>query len=191
MSGAINGDLPTIVVAGSGEPGDPYNLTLNNAWAQEVASGWHHIDSGTAADLTVNVPAGVKGVRVRWQAVNSVSAYLQARINGDASAGLHIRSDNTITPTGSFAGVADGVGGNSYHAGEFLASLIAWGEMQFWPLNLRVPMESRSFRQGIPGGSARHVGFGLLNADRILSSIVLIPSTGTLSTCEWQAEAYF
>lgn len=35
--GAINGELPTIFVAGSGEPGDPFDLTLNDAWAEEVA----------------------------------------------------------------------------------------------------------------------------------------------------------
>lgn len=35
--GAINGELPSIVVTGSGQPGDPYDLTLNDAWAAEVA----------------------------------------------------------------------------------------------------------------------------------------------------------
>jgi hypothetical protein len=38
VSGAINGSLPSILVAGSGESGDPYDLSLNDAWAAEVAA---------------------------------------------------------------------------------------------------------------------------------------------------------
>ena len=38
-SGAINGELPTINVSGSGEPGDPYDINLNDNWSAQVASG--------------------------------------------------------------------------------------------------------------------------------------------------------
>lgn len=38
-SGAINGELPTINVSGSGEPGDPYDINLNDDWSAQVASG--------------------------------------------------------------------------------------------------------------------------------------------------------
>lgn len=37
VEGEINGELPSITVTGSGEPGDPYNLTLNDEWAALVA----------------------------------------------------------------------------------------------------------------------------------------------------------
>lgn len=37
-TGAIGGELPSILVSGSGEPGDPYDLQLNDAWAAEVAA---------------------------------------------------------------------------------------------------------------------------------------------------------
>jgi hypothetical protein len=40
--GAIDGELPSILVSGSGEPGDPYDLLLNDAWAAAVVN---HIDS--------------------------------------------------------------------------------------------------------------------------------------------------
>jgi hypothetical protein len=40
VAGAINGELPSIVVTGSGEPSDPYDLTLNDAWSALVAQGY-------------------------------------------------------------------------------------------------------------------------------------------------------
>lgn len=52
--GAVNGELPSIVVSGSGEPGDPFDLTLNDAWAVEVA--------GTLSTVTQlsNVPLRIQ-----------------------------------------------------------------------------------------------------------------------------------
>lgn len=35
--GAVNGFLPTIDVAGSGEPGDPFDLLMNAGWVESVA----------------------------------------------------------------------------------------------------------------------------------------------------------
>jgi len=37
-SGAIGGDLPTIVVAGAGTVADPWELTINSAWVEAVAA---------------------------------------------------------------------------------------------------------------------------------------------------------
>lgn len=53
--GAVGGELPTINVAGSGEPGDPYDLTLNDAWAVEVADALT-----TAADQLANLPPAIQ-----------------------------------------------------------------------------------------------------------------------------------
>ena len=38
VSGAINGTLPTIDVAGAGTSASPWNLTLNTDWVDEVAN---------------------------------------------------------------------------------------------------------------------------------------------------------
>lgn len=56
MSGAINGELPSIFVAGSGEPGDPYDLSLNDAWAAEVASLTSQVASSTYGAWTSWTP---------------------------------------------------------------------------------------------------------------------------------------
>jgi hypothetical protein len=39
-SGAINGALPAIDVAGNGAPTSPWNLTLNDEWAAALAAGY-------------------------------------------------------------------------------------------------------------------------------------------------------
>ena len=66
VSGAINGNLPTIVVAGSGESGDPYNLSLNNAWATEVAGALNAIAGNwiTYTATLTNITAGTGATRV-------------------------------------------------------------------------------------------------------------------------------
>jgi hypothetical protein len=40
VSGAINGELPSIMVAGSGQPGDPYDLTINEGWVDQLVAGY-------------------------------------------------------------------------------------------------------------------------------------------------------
>jgi hypothetical protein len=73
VSGAIGGELPSIFVAGSGEPGDPYDLTLNDAWAAEVAEvadALALIDLGAWTSWTPvvtqsNTPT-ITNVRSRW-----------------------------------------------------------------------------------------------------------------------------
>lgn len=51
-SGTINGDLPTIDVAGSGTPGSPWNLTLNDEWADEVANAINGMVAGVHTGTT-------------------------------------------------------------------------------------------------------------------------------------------
>lgn len=47
LSGAIGGQLPTINVAGSGQPGDAWDITLNDAWAERVVfnANRHGVDA--------------------------------------------------------------------------------------------------------------------------------------------------
>lgn len=58
-SGEINGYFPTINVLGSGQPGDPWNLTLDGGWAAQVANSigaWGPItDIAAEADFTATM----------------------------------------------------------------------------------------------------------------------------------------
>lgn len=49
--GAINGYLPTIDVSGSGEPGDPYDLKLDENWAEQVADAINVDLAGALSDI--------------------------------------------------------------------------------------------------------------------------------------------
>ena len=59
--GAINGELPSITVSGSGEPGDPFNLELNDAWATELVNELDDIntDLDAATAQLANLPLKV------------------------------------------------------------------------------------------------------------------------------------
>ena len=61
-SGAINGALPTIDVAGNGTSASPWNLTLNSQWVAEVAAVAGNWITYTAT-LT-NITAGTGATRV-------------------------------------------------------------------------------------------------------------------------------
>ena len=52
VSGAVDGYLPSIEVSGSGEAGDPYDLSLNDAWAAVVAGALTR--TGMMASRTTN-----------------------------------------------------------------------------------------------------------------------------------------
>lgn len=57
VEGAIDGELPSIYVTGSGEAGDPYDLSLNDVWAALVADSINGLEwtsfVPTWNDLTV------------------------------------------------------------------------------------------------------------------------------------------
>lgn len=72
VDGAINGELPSIVVAGSGEPGDPFSLSMNDGWAAEVAAA-------VAAVALVNVGAWTTWTPVVTQSVGVAVTVTHAR----------------------------------------------------------------------------------------------------------------
>lgn len=106
--GAINGELPTIFVSGSGEPGDPYDLSLNDAWAEQVAS------LGVKAFVIRTTPqAGITGatdltsMTATWTADAARRYRVTAQVTfaaslADASANLYIsNSINTLLQSGA------------------------------------------------------------------------------------------
>jgi hypothetical protein len=69
--GAINGELPSIVVSGSGEPGDPFDITLNDAWTDEVAGSPRGVmayaeETGDQSGVTTVVD--LTGLSATWTA---------------------------------------------------------------------------------------------------------------------------
>jgi len=170
---------------------------------ETALKGWHPIGSGDESSLTITVPSGVARVRLSWQGSNSVSGYLRARINNDTTAGLHIRSTSLITPSGShshtvatgpadvFTDVRDGDTDTTFALGSFNGTLLTWGKAEFDLTSGNVPYFSESYRQGIPGGTRRFLGWGNLAATRTVTSIVLSINTGSLSALEWRAEGYY
>ena len=152
---------------------------------------WRPIGSGTAAALTVTVPAGAQRVRVYWVGNNSTDAFLRARINNDATASLHVRSQTILSPSGTITEVEDGVAGTEYRVGAFQSTLQSWGDFDLNCTATNVPMSAHAYRQGIPAGSIRYISYGILAAARTVTSIVLSPAAGTLSAFEWRAEGYF
>jgi hypothetical protein len=67
-TGAINGELPSIFVSGSGEPGDPYDLSLNDAWAAGVADA--------IVPTAWTTPAFVNG----WSSMTAGAAFAYRRV---------------------------------------------------------------------------------------------------------------
>jgi hypothetical protein len=54
VEGALDGELPSILVEGSGEAGDPWNLMLNDGWAAAVINHINAADTDiTAAELAI------------------------------------------------------------------------------------------------------------------------------------------
>jgi len=153
--------------------------------------GWVPLGSGDENLLTVTVPNGVSRVRVSWQGGNSVTAYMRARINGDTTAGLHVRSTCLVTPAGAFSDTRDGDADTTFLLGSFNSTLLAWGVAEFDLTSGSVPYFSDSYRQGIPGGTRRFLGWGNLADTRTVTSIVLSVNTGTLASLEWRAEGYY
>lgn len=57
--GAIGGQLPSIQVSGSGEAGDPYDLKLNDLWAENVVGTIATLGAGLVdADAAIDVLEG-------------------------------------------------------------------------------------------------------------------------------------
>jgi hypothetical protein len=193
----INGASPTIDVAGNGTSLSPWNLTLNDEWAGEVAdavnnrSRWQPIGAGDESSLTITVPSGVSRIRCAWRGNNSVDGYLGVRINNDSTANLYARSHQQINAAGGFSDTADGVLSTAWRAGPFLGVLESWGEFEIDIDDLRCPMWGLAYRQGVPSGSARWVSWGLLDSDRTTTSVVLFPTSGSLSSFVWRADGYF
>lgn len=154
-------------------------------------AGWRHIGSGTQSSLTVAVPTGCKRVRYSWSGNNSVDAYLQARINADSTAALHVRSHFLETPSGTNSDSIDGTTGTIWRIGSFLGTLLSWGSLEIDCINLRAPFSCLSYRAGIPAGMVRQQGYGHLASDRTVTSVEMSVSAGTLSSLNWIAEGYF
>jgi hypothetical protein len=108
-SGAIGGELPSINVTGSGEPGDPYDLTLNDAWAEEVASrlesqaGWEVLATGSGSgagfdSINIDVPSSAhtwQHFELRVIGKSSATALQTLRLNGMGASQAH--NGGTIT----------------------------------------------------------------------------------------------
>jgi len=156
-----------------------------------ISDGWHHIGSGTSDKMQLLVPPTANRIRVTWHASNSDAASFNARVNNDSTAALHVRSRSTITPSGTYSEVEDGVEGTVYRAGTFLGILASWGTFEIDATQPTCAFSSFAYRGGIPSGSARMVGWGWLSANRTLQSVTMFPSVGTLNWCTWQAEGYF
>lgn len=153
-------------------------------------SGWRPIGSGDETSLTITVPTGVDRVRVFWSGANSVTAFLDARINADTTGSLHVMSSSAITTAGAFTSV-DGVAGTVYRPGDFLGILASWGSFEIDCSHPRCWQSGTSYRQGIPAGSVRYESYGWLDADRTVTSIQMLVSAGTLSSFGWLAEGYY
>lgn len=68
LTGAIDGQLPTIYVAGSGQPGDAWDITLNDAWANGVPKGIIARASKTAPQAGITTITDVTSATVTFTA---------------------------------------------------------------------------------------------------------------------------
>jgi hypothetical protein len=91
-TGAINGHLPTIDVAGNGTTASPWNLTLNDEWAAALPKGTLDYASVTANQGSITTIVDLTGMTVTFTASPErlyrivASALPQSTVAGDSAA---------------------------------------------------------------------------------------------------------
>jgi hypothetical protein len=173
--------------------------------AAAAALGWTPIatDTETAAftiDLTAGGtwPAGTfEMVHVYFRGATSVDGVrVNARVNADSTAALHLRTWEVRNLNGG--AIIDSLAGNS---GEVTSWPIAWwssglscnAQMLIYNTDVSsiLSMESSSYRASA-GDTIRHRGVfhGHLASSRLLSSLQIFATTGSISSCRWWATGY-
>jgi hypothetical protein len=173
--------------------------------AAAAALGWVPIASGSeTAAFTIDLTAGgtwpagtFELVRVHFRGATSVDGVrVNARVNADSTAALHLRTWEVRNLNGG--AIIDSLAGNS---GEVTSWPFAWwssglscnAQMLIFNTDVSsiLSMESSSYRASA-GDTIRHRGVfhGHLASSRLLSSLQIFATTGSISSCRWWATGY-
>jgi len=156
-----------------------------------VGKGWCCIGSGDKDSRTPTVPSGVSKVRIHWSGYSDDAGDVGLRVNGEATSGHHVRSWSRLAPDMTVAASADGTAGTAWFIGRWGGGLIrSWGTVEMFCMDPVVPMHCTSWSQGIPTGTRRFEGMGVLADERTVTSLSITSSTA-LMEFEWRAEALF
>jgi hypothetical protein len=171
--------------------------------AAAAALGWTTIDTGTeTAAFTIDLTAGgtwpagtFEMVRVYFRGATSEDGVrVNARVNADSTAALHLRTWEVRNLNGG--AIIDSLAGNS---GEVTSWPFAWwssglscnAQMLIYNTDVSsiLSMEASSYRAS-SGDTIRHRGVfhGHLASARLLDSLQIFATTGSISSCRWWAE---
>ena len=179
-------------------PSDEYRAVLQEQRDRELedylsnaARGWQPIGSGDASSRTFTVPSGVSKVRIHWSGYSDAAGDVGLRVNGEATSGHHVRSWSRLAPDMTVAASADGTLGTAWFIGRWGGGLIrSWGTVEVFCMDPVVPMHCTSWSQGIPTGTRRFEGMGVLADGRTVTSLN-ITSSSALPEFRWRAEGYY
>lgn len=163
----------------------------------DTRPGWHLIAVGSeSANFTMDLtgsgkyPAGTFSI-IQAELYGAISevTLLNCRVNGDVTANLHRHGWVITDPNGGTVDNSNSTEGTAWPIAQWGTASSCVGSLKITNTDVssRLGYQATGARQGANAVRRRTDVTGDLDADRLINSLTVFPTSGSVDTCRWWA----